>query len=151
MLTSQPVNLFLKETLPTEPKKGARTLPPLPAKRFGPTELPFPNPMEMVLTTLQLLSPSPFCPVSSSFSFSWPSPSWSQAPLSSPSPTQQWHRRNSWAGPSPPGHGSLAPGWVQASPPSPSVQERSLACDASSASVPAAILSRPLISHPPCL
>lgn len=30
MLTSQPVNLFLKETLPTEPKKGPRAPPPRP-------------------------------------------------------------------------------------------------------------------------
>lgn len=143
MLTSHPVHLFPKETLPTEPKKGAPAPPP---KRVGPTRPLFPNPLEMVLTASQLLSPSPFCPVSD-FSSSRPSPSWSQAPPSSLSPTQQRHKRNSWAGPSSPGHGSLGPGWVQSSPPSPSVQERSPACDALPASVPAAIRSQPLVPH----
>lgn len=142
MLTSHPIHLFPKETLPTEPKKGAPAPPP---KRVGPTRPLFPNPMEMVLTASQLLSPSPFCPVSD-FSSSRPSPSWSQAPPSSLSPTQQRHKRNSWAGPSSPGHSSLGPGWVQSSPPSPSVQERSPACDALPASVPAAIRSQPLSS-----
>lgn len=121
MLTSHPVHLFPKETLPTEPKKGAPAPPP---ERVGPARPPFPNPMETVLTASRLLSPSPFCPVSD-FSSSRPSPSRSQAPPSSLSPTQQRHKRNSWAGPSSPGRGSLGPGWVQSSPPSPSVQERS--------------------------
>lgn len=116
-----------------------------PPKRVGPARPPFPNPMETVLPTSRLLSPSPFCPVSD-FSSSRPSPSWSQAPPSSLSPTQQRHKRNSWAGPSSPGRGSLGPGWVQSSPPSPSVQERSPACDALPASVPAAIRSQPLSS-----
>lgn len=98
---------------------------------------------------MQLLSPSPFCPVSD-FPSSRPSPSGSQAPPSSLSPTRQWHKRNPWAGPSP-GHGSLGPGWVQSSPPSPSVQERGPACDAFPASVPAALLSLSRPSSASCL
>lgn len=56
MLTSHPVHLFPKETLPTEPKKGAPAPPP---ERVGPARPPFPNPMETVLTASRLLSPSP--------------------------------------------------------------------------------------------
>lgn len=94
-----------------------------PPKRVGPTRPPFPNPMETVLTASQLLSPSP-----SALSATSLPPGLLHLGLRHHhplSPTQQRHKRNSWAGPSSPGHGSLGPGWVQSSPPSPSVQERS--------------------------
>lgn len=141
MLTSHPVHLFPKETLPTEPKKGA----PAPRLReLDPPDLRFPTPWRR----------------SSLHHGSSPHPPSALSATSLPpgllhlglrhhhplSPTQQRHKRNSWAGPSSPGRGSLGPGWVQSSPPSPSVQERSPACDALPASVPAAIRSQPLSS-----
>lgn len=120
MLTSHPVHLFPKETLPTEPKKGA----PAPHLReLDPPDLRFPAPWRRS-SLHHRSSPHPLLPCQRLLFLPAFSILVSGTTILSVTNSAR-HKRNSWAGPSSPGHGSLGPGWVQSSPPSPSVQERS--------------------------